>query len=92
MASLNAAKEALDLQATKPCQKCQGLEVMAMRPSTLRIRSILLQSPGVLALIARTTGCTEEEIIKALAGEAVFDAVRLAQVESYIRHVYGLSA
>jgi len=65
---------------------------MAMRASTLRIRAILLQSPGVLALIARTTGCTEQELIRGLAGEAVFDAVRLARVESYIRHVYGLSA
>jgi hypothetical protein len=73
-------------------ESAKGLEVMAMRPSTLQIRALLLQSPGVLALIARTTGCTEQELIRALAGEAVFDAARLAQVESYIRHVYGLSA
>jgi hypothetical protein len=63
-----------------------------MRPSTLRVRAILLQSPGVLALIARTTGCTEQELTRALAGEAVLDAVRLAQVESYICHVYRLSS
>jgi 2-hydroxychromene-2-carboxylate isomerase len=63
-----------------------------MRPSTLRVRAILLQSPGVLALVARTTGCTEQELTRALAGEAVFDAAHLAQVESYIRHVYGLSS
>jgi len=73
-------------------ESAKGLEVMAMRPSTLRIRAILLQSPGVLALIARTTGCTEEELIRALAGEVVFDSMRSAQVESYIRHIYGLSA
>ena len=82
----------MDLQAVRPCRSAKGLEVMAMRPSTLRVRTILLQSPGVLALIARTTGCTEQELTRALAGDAVVDAVRLARVESYIRHVYGLSS